>query len=108
MGDSSQPPVDHVMRYVKLGALCSVMVPVLSVVLSYALFPGNDASGKSSSVASVILTTILVSISILPFGIWVGAIVGDLLQHRRDRDGPNLLPSTNPPPAGSTSGPPVE
>ena len=75
MGNSDQPPADPVMRCVKIGALCAVAVPVLSVVISGVLFPGNDGNGKCSSV-TLMLTTIVVCISLLPFGIWIGAYSG--------------------------------
>jgi hypothetical protein len=86
MGNSDQSPVDPVTRCAKVGALCAVTVPVLSVVISRVLFPGNDESGKSSSV-TLMLMTLVVSISLLPFGIWIGALVGDVLKHWRDKGG---------------------
>jgi len=88
MGNSDQPPVDLVMRCVKIGAFCAVMVPVLSFVISWTLFPANDDNGKPFLVPSLIWETIVVSVILVPFGIWIGAIVGDVLKHRRDKGRP--------------------
>jgi hypothetical protein len=86
MSGSDRSPVDPVMRGVKIGALCAVTVPILTVAICGVLFPDNDDFGKPHPV-NLMLTTMVVSISLLPFGIWIGAIVGDTLKHWRDKGG---------------------
>ncbi len=84
MSDRDQPPEDSVVRCVKIGAFCGVAVPVLAFVISYVFFPANGDNWNLLEFPSLLWATVFMCVCLLPVGIWVGAIVGDVLKHRRE------------------------
>jgi len=83
-----QPGSDPVIRYMKVGAFCAFTVPAISAVISWGVFPDHDGCGKAFTFPSLIVgirTVVIVSLSVVPFGMIIGAIVGRILKHRETR-----------------------
>ena len=87
MGDNSFPTLDTVLKWASVGACCSAVALVLSVVI---VFSRGHFADEDVPIAMQVM--VFYVILLVPIGAVTGAIVGFFLRNRNERDEP---PNTN-------------